>query len=497
MNRPIKRVVIAVVVLFGLLIGNATYVQFVKADSLRNNSNNSARLRLIEYSQPRGDILAGDKVIATSTKTDDRLKYLRTYPDGKVYATVTGYAGIYSSWGMEHLEDPILSGSDSRLTVNHLKEFFTGKSPQPGNVELTIDPQAQEAAYAAMAKQTGAVVALNPQTGEILALVSTPSYDPNTLTSHDTDADTKAYDALDHDKSQPLLDRAISQTYPPGSIFKTVIAAAALSAGKKPSDRIPAVDGLTLPGSTHVLHNFDNESCGNGQTDTLINAYAISCNTAFAQLGLDLGAPAVQAEAEKFGITGKGMSVPLTVAGSCLGPPKDDGSCDNTISDQAKLAESSIGQQDVRVTPLQGAMLAAAVANGGTLMQPYLVKDVTAADGTVIDKTTPKVMSHPMTPDVASELNTMMEAVVNSGTGTAAQIDGVQVAGKTGTADNAPGAAPHAWFIGYAPAKNPQVAVAVLIEHGGVAGNETTGGLAAAPIAKKVIEAVLADSGGR
>lgn len=487
MNKPLGRVVIAMMVLFVLLIGNATYTQYVHADALKNNSHNS-RVLLSEYDHPRGNIVAGSHNIASSKATNDSLKYLRTYADGPLYAPVTGfYSLVYGANGMEHAENDVLAGTDDRLALSRLSDLFTGRSPKGGNAVLTIDPRAQQAAYSAMAKQTGAVVALDPKTGAILAMVSTPSYDPNKLSTHDSASITKNYKRYLNDPTDPMLDRAISQTYPPGSVFKTIVSAAALKDGIKPNQQIPAPDGLPLPQSSHVLHNFDGETCGNGQTDTFTHALTISCNTAFAGLGLKLGAQKIKDEAQAFGINDGGFSMPLTVAGSSTGP----------IPDEAKLAESSIGQQDVRITPLQGAMIAAAIGNGGTLMKPYLVKQIQANNYSVVDSTSPSKMSQPMSSSDADKLTKMMETVVSApdGTGRAAQIPGVQVAAKTGTADNAVGKPPHAWFVGFAPANNPKVAVAVLIEHGGVNGNETTGGEAAGPVAKAVMQAVLAGGG--
>lgn len=486
MNKPLRRVVWAMVVLFGLLMANITYVQYVKADSYRNNSAN-ARVLLSEYDHARGNIVVGTHPVASSKETQDRLKYLRTYSDGPLYAPVTGYYSlVYGSAGMEHRENAVLAGTDDRLALSRLSDLLTGRTPKGGNAVLTIDAKAQQAAYSAMAKQTGSVVALDPRTGAILAMVSTPSYDPNELTSHHPSQIRSDYQRLLKAPGDPMLDRAISQTYPPGSVFKVIVSAAALASGIEPKDTIPAPTGYPLPQSTHVLHNFAGESCGNGQTDTLIDALTISCNTAFAKLGVRLGEQKIRDQAAKFGIEDKGFTMPLSVAGSSIGD----------IPSAASLALSSIGQQDVRITPLQGAMIAAAVANGGTLMQPYLVKRIQANNFSVVDSTDPKSLGEVMSPDVADKLTTMMTSVVNNGTGKPAQIPGVQVAAKTGTADNAPGAAPHAWFVGFAPAKNPKVAVAVLIEHGGVNGSETTGGLAAGPVAKQVMQAVLAERGG-
>ncbi|HVX46967.1 MAG TPA: penicillin-binding transpeptidase domain-containing protein [Mycobacteriales bacterium] len=485
MNKPLRRVVTAMLVMFGLLIANTTYVQFVKADDYRDDSANP-RVLLTEYSHPRGNILVDKKPVATSVKTKDRLEYQRTYPQGPLYAPATGfYSLVYGGTGIENVENDVLAGTDDRLAFSRLSDLFTGHDLKGGNVELTLNAKAQQAAYQAMAKQTGAVVALNPKTGAILAMVSTPSYDPSVVSTHDSAEITKNYKKLIDDPTDPMLNRALRQTYPPGSTFKTVISAAALKAGYKPSDRVPAPDAYQLPTSTHLLHNFDGESCGDGKTDTLAHALEMSCNTAYAELGVKLGKQKVVDEAKEFGIDDKNFSVPLSTAGSSVGD----------IPDDSALAESSIGQQDVRITPLQGAMIAAAVANHGTLMKPYLVKQIEASNFSVIDSTDPQQLSEPMSSGDADELTSMMEGVVQGpdGTGKSAQIPGIKVAGKTGTADNAPGKPPHAWFIGFAPADDPQVAVAVLIEHGGVAGNETTGGEAAAPIGKAVMQAIIGD----
>lgn len=486
MNKPIRRIVIAVLVLFGALIANLTYVQFVEANSLATNPANS-RVLLGEYEHPRGNIVADQVAIASSTATKDRLKYLRTYSQGQVFAPVTGfYSLVYGPAGIERAENSVLAGTDDRLALRRLSDLFTGRDPKGGNVVLTISRKAQETAYEAMAKQTGAVVALDPRTGAILAMVSTPSYNPNLLSSHDPDKIRAAYNRLINAPGDPLLDKAIAQTYPPGSTFKTVVAAAALKAGRTPQTQLQAPTALTLPQTSHQLHNFDGEQCGNGQTDSMIDALTISCNTAFAKLGMDLGEKAVRQQSEAFGIDDQSFQMPLTVAGSSIGD----------IPSAAALALSSIGQQDVRLTPLQAAMIASAIGNKGELMSPYLVKQIQAPDLTVVDTTKPQPKGQAVSPKVAGELTTMMKSVVDNGTGKPAQIPGVSVAGKTGTADNAPGKAPHAWFIGFAPANNPKVAVAVIIEHGGVAGNETTGGLAAAPVGKAVMQAVLAQQGG-
>jgi peptidoglycan glycosyltransferase len=495
MNRPIRRVCVFVGILLLALLINLNFVQVFNASSYRDNPDNR-RVLLDEYKHQRGSIIVSGTTIATSVHTDDSLTYLRKYPEpaAPAYANITGYDSFdYGETGIEAAEDGVLSGDDDRLFVQRLTNLITGRDPRGGNVILTLNAKAQLAAYTALGNRRGAVVALDPSTGAILAAVSTPSFDPNKLSSHSGDTNQAAYNTYNNDVlNQPLLNRAFSQTYPPGSVFKVVVSAAALKNGRTPSTEIPAKNKITLPGTSQTLENFDGEQCGNGKTDTLDNALTISCNTAFAQLGMDLGLQTIQNEAALFGIDGNDFTDPLPVAGSTLGD----------IQGQAQLAQSSIGQLNVRITPLQAAMLSAAVANQGQLMKPYLVAEEQAPNLAVLHRATPTVQNTVMTPEQASELNSMMVDVVNKGTGTAARIPGIQVAGKTGTADNGPQRlngtyvnAPHAWFTGFAPANNPRIAVAVIIENGGVDGNETTGGLAAAPVAQAVMTAYLKSIG--
>jgi penicillin-binding protein A len=476
-NAPLRKVAISVLVLFTLLIVNVNYIQVVRSDELRENNSNTRQLA-DEYSRERGSIVVDGSEVALSTPTDDRLKYLRQYPAAELYAPVTGYYSvIYNKTGIEDAENDLLAGSDPRLTLRRLADLFTGRDPAGGNVELTIDSAAQEAAMTGLADVTGAVVALDPSTGAILALASTPTFDPNQLSSHDPAAIRAYREQLTDDQ---LTNQAISQRYSPGSIFKVVVSAAALASGDyTPDTPIPAPDLLTLPGTSTTMENFDGESCNGGADQPLIDALTISCNTAFAQLGIDLGEDSVREMAEAFGIDDEGFEMPLQVAPSKLGDIEND----------AQLGISSIGQQDVQLTPMQGAMIASAIANDGTLMKPYLVSEVQAPDLTVIDKTDPEELGQPVSPEVANQLTDMMVSVVENGTGRRAQIDGVQVAGKTGTAENA--ADDHSWFIGFAPADDPKIAVAVFVRNGG-----RTGGDISAPIAKSVIEAYLEGQGG-
>ena len=487
MNRPLRRVAAACVVLFALLMLNANWVQVVKADDYRDDPRNS-RVLLRTYERERGAIAvaqpdgSGRAAVAESTRTDGPLTWLRTYPGGPEYAHVTGYYSlVHGRTGLERSEDQVLSGEDDRFFVRRLSDTITGREPEGGNIITTLDAAAQEAAYDALGDNRGAVVALDPRTGAVLAMVSKPSFDPTRLSSFEP-ADIRSYYAeLTEDTSDPLLNRTISRTYPPGSTFKVVTAAAALSSGDVTVEtRIPSPRELDLPQTTATLRNFGGSSCG-GETITLPEAMRISCNTSFGSLGLSLGADRIREQAEAFGFGDDSLRVPTTVATSVF--PDDP--------NEPQTAQSAIGQFDVRVTPLQMAMVAAGVANDGEVMKPYLVREVQAPDLSRLDQADPEVLERAVDEDVADELTAMMELVVSDGSGVRAQIDGVRVAGKTGTAQHAEGRPPHAWFIGFAPADDPQVAVAVVVEDGGSFGSEATGGALSAPVARRVMSAVL------
>jgi peptidoglycan glycosyltransferase len=479
MNRPLRKVAVAALVLFVALLVNSNVVQVGEASSLRANPHD-VRVLYGEYSAQRGPIVVGGKEVARSVPTTDSLKYLRTYPYGSLYAPVTGYYSLpLDTAGIEQSADPVLAGTDNRLFVSRIAREISGRTPQGGSVVLTLNAAAQRAAYDGLKAtgKRGAVVALDPSTGAILALVSYPSYDPTVLSTHNSAADTKAYHSLLADPGDPLLDRALDQTYPPGSTFKVVTTAAALSSGLlTPSSLVDAPNALSLPQTSHQLTNFAGETCGSGGRITLTVALTVSCNTAYGGIGLKLGAAAVSKQASQFGF-GQSLSVPLAAAAS-------------HYSDSAtgpNVAYAAIGQDNDDVTPLQMAMVAAGIGNRGEVMKPYLVAESRAPDATVLSRTSPHSLSQAVTPRVAGELTTMMQQVVAApnGTGNAARIPGVAVAAKTGTAENVPGQPTHAWFISFAPAQQPKVAVAVIVEHGG------QGGVAAAPIAKSVMCAVL------
>ncbi|MCV7084072.1 D,D-transpeptidase PbpA, partial [Mycolicibacterium insubricum] len=470
-----------------LLLLNATFTQVFNADGLRADPRNQ-RVLLDEYSRQRGQITAGGQLMAYSESTDNRYRFLRSYPNPLVYAPVTGFYSLsYSSTGLERAEDAILNGSDQRLFGQRLVDFFTARDPRGGNVDTTIVPEVQQAAWQAMQQGCngpckGAVVALEPSTGKILALVSSPSYDPNPLASHNEAEQSAAWEALQKDPASPMTNRAIAETYPPGSTFKVVVTAAALESGISVNEQLTSAPSIQLPDSNSRLENFAGTPCGPGPTASLHDAFAKSCNTAFVQLGTRLGTDALRRAATAFGLDSPTEPIPLQVAGSTVG----------AIPDAAALAMSSIGQKDVALTPLQNAQVAAAVANGGLMMKPYLVADLKGPDRVSLQATTPTEQRRAVSPDVATKLTDLMVAAEQSTQQTGA-IPGVQIASKTGTAEHGTDprhTPPHAWYIAFAPARAPKVAVAVVVEDGGQR-LSATGGAVAAPIGRAVIAAAL------
>ncbi len=491
MNRALRRISIAVLVMFVLLLININYLQGFEAASLANEPGNSRAFYAAQNQYERGSIMTIDGVTIAASKPssnpNDAIKYQRYYTDGPVYAPVTGYDTLYSQTGIEGLENSLLSGSGSALTVRNFIDLLTGKPRKGATVTLTINSRAQIAAYDALAAlgKPGAVVAIDPKTGAILAMASYPSYNPNVLATHNGSQLNAADEALLKNPSQPLLNRALQETSPPGSTFKIVTSSAFLT--QNPNDTtqtsVASPTVLTLPQTTHVLTNNDGEVCGNGSGQApLITAFAQSCDTTFGQIGENLGPAALNAMAEKFGMNDPNLTIPLGVAASNYVIP----------ASKALTAYSAIGQYSDTVTPLQEAMLAAAIANGGVLMRPYLVQQVTASDLSTVQTTTPSILSQPVSASVAGDVAQMMLAVVQDPDGTAYDFNsnaegGLVIAGKTGTAQNGVNntGLNDAAFTCFAPFSNPQIAVGVIIQGGGY------GATAAAPIAVQVIKAFL------
>ncbi|VXC52822.1 penicillin-binding protein 2 [Aeromicrobium sp. 9AM] len=488
MNRPIRNIAIACLVLFVALLVNINYVQFVEADSL-NAKNGNKRVINEEFSRDRGAILVDGQPVAESVKSKDDYKFQRRYPDGGLYAPLTGFFSyVYGRGGLENSQNSVLSGSDNRLFVNRVVDLVSNKQPKGGSVELTIDPLAQKAAAEGLerlGKNTkGSVVALDPQTGAILAMVNQPSYNPNRLASHDFSAVQKSWDALTKDKNQPMINRGTQQTLPPGSTFKLVTAAAALEDGVVDNidDQIKAGSRLTFPGIQYTLPNENGGNCG-GDRITFERALNVSCNVAFGALAGKIGQKRLAEQAAKFG----------------FGTDPLDGLAANasrfTVGDNKleapQLAQSGIGQYEVAATPLQMAMVAAGIANGGDVMKPYVVKTVRSPNLRVLERGNPERLSQAMSSSNAAKLREMMISTVNVGTATSAKIAGVEVGAKTGTAQSTADRPPYAWFVSFAPAKDPKVAVAVLVESSDTARDEIAGGRLAGPIARSVMEAVL------
>jgi penicillin-binding protein A len=485
-NRPIRAMAVFCMLLFLALLLNATYVQYFRADAL-NNRDGNRRVIDAQFSRERGPILVGGDPVAASRPVDDRYQYQRRYAQPFRYAHLTGYFSyIYGASAVEANQNEILSGSDSRLFVDRVVDLVSNTQPQGGSVSLTIDAAAQAAAYdgvRALGPETeAAVVAIDPTTGRLLAMVSNPTYDPNLLASHDLDAVRDNYERLIAAPGNPLFNRAIQETYPPGSTFKLVTSAAALESGRyTPSTRVRGGTSLRLPGTSTDLPNSGGSDCG-GERISLTQALMVSCNVSFAALGLDLGRDALAEQASAFGF---GQEYLQGLGGQATSVFPEDLNEPNT-------ALSAIGQFEVRATPLQMAQVVATIANNGQGMRPYLVDEVRAPDLSVLEKTGPEEMpERAMSAQSASALTQMMVEVVDQGTGTTAQIPGIKVAGKTGTAQSAADRPPYAWFVSFAPADDPQVAVAVLVEDAGVARDTISGSGLAAPIAKRVMEAVL------
>ncbi|WP_205473044.1 penicillin-binding protein 2 [Nocardioides sp. SYSU D00038] len=487
MNKPIRTISIFCLFLFLALMVNATYLQYWKAEDYNDNALNR---RVIEaaYSRERGAILVGREPIAESLPVKDKYKFQRTYPTPFLYAPVTGYFSFFDQTGIERSQNGILSGEDSKLFVTNLVDLLSNEEGKGGNVQLTLDPDAQRAAYdgldALNGDVEGAVVALEPRTGKILAMASLPTFDPNKLAAHDLGAVGDAYDRLNDAESEPLVNRGIQKTLPPGSTFKLVTAAAAMTyADYSADDDVPGGPTFQLPETSGESGVIDNEgrSCGSGKIP-FGQAMAQSCNTTFAQLALEVGADRMRDQAEAFGFNSRYLED--------LGPQAVSQFPDEM--GRAQTGQTGIGQFDVRATPLQMAMVAAAIGNQGTVMQPYIVDEVQTPDLRTLDKTEPRELSQAVSSSVADGLTQLLVETVREGTAGPAAIPGVEVAGKTGTAqsgiDDVP---PYAWFVSFAPAQDPEVAVAVMIESADYERGEIAGGLLGGPIARAVMEAVL------
>ncbi|MBG6212582.1 MAG: penicillin-binding protein 2 [Cryobacterium sp.] len=481
MNRELKRVSIVVMLMFVALLSSTSIVQAFQADNLSADPRNTRTL-FDSYQVERGAILVAGEPIAQSMPADDDFKFLRTYTNPDLYAPITGYfPNNGEPTGLEFALNAELTGNSNSQFFDKISALVTGQDPKGAAVEVTIDPVAQQAAWDALGDFTGSVVVTEPATGRILAMVSKPSFNPNLLTVHNNAEVTASYDGLLADQNDPLINRALNALNPPGSVFKLVVTTAALESGKyTPESSFPNVAVYTAPGTTSQIENSSRGTCGAGETVTLATALRLSCNIPFAELGVELGDTAIRETAEKFGFNSN-YGIPINVTKSTYPRGLDD----------PQTAQSAFGQFDVRVTPLQMAMVSGAIANGGVVMAPNLVQEILAPNLSAIETFKPVELGRVMSAETAATLTGMMINGVQDGAASNARIDGVDVAGKTGTAQNGSTDPFTLWFTGFAPANDPQYAITVLVENGGGMGQTGFGNLLAAPVAQKVLEAVL------
>ena len=481
MTPEIRRVANVILLMFLSLFIAASAMQVVNADSLNNDSRNQ-RAVFDGYKTQRGSILVDNKPIAESLASSDAYHFLRKY-SGVQYSSLTGFYSLYQGrTGLENSLDNSLRGDNSAQFFEQLNALFSGNPVTGASVELSIDEKVQQVAWDALGDNKGAVIAMDPTTGRIIAMVSKPGFDANLLSTHNTSDAASNYKNLLTRADAPLINRAISgNLYAPGSVFKLVVASAAFESGKyTPESTLPNPPKYTLPGTKTVITNSGESKCGGAPTVSIATALKLSCNIPFAQLGIALGQDAISAQAKKFGF-GDSVSIPM----------KSTASVYPTGMNESQTGLSSFGQFDVRVSPLQMLMVSASIANGGIQMQPYLVDQVFTSNLTLLQETKPVQIRRSISTSTAESVKKMMIAAVAHGVSSNGAIPGVVVAGKTGTAENGVGQPYTLWFTGFAPANNPKVAIAVVVENGGGFGQSGRGNSVAAPIARKVMQAVL------
>ena len=462
-RRNIYKTAIFSLSLLIVLLGYVSYIQIFQSDTLafhplnRRSAEASTRVE-------RGQIIDSNGKVLAESKLSDQHEYKREYPYGVLFAHIVGYDNPkYGKTGVESTFDGFLSGQiNPEHRLGAIGQLFANKA---GNkVTLTIDARLQQTAAQALGSNRGAIVALSPKTGAILAMVSKPSFNPNTLEDD--------WSSVSQAASSPLLNRASQGLYPPGSIIKVLVAETALAEQKATVDRQFICSGQLAIGPDYTLPEANNRAHGKLNLE---QALAVSCNVTFGQLALDLGRSKMAKNFERYGLN-QSLSSDIQENASRLP--------DFAKLSDGDLAQTGIGQGSLLVTPLRMAMLASTFANKGIIMKPYVVQKITAPDGSILKETSPSVWLSPVDEKLAQLVAGMMVSVVNEGTGSAAALRGIQVAGKTGTAEN-PHGAPHAWFIGFAPADDPQIAIAVIIENAG------SGGGVAAPVARQVLAQAL------
>lgn len=489
MDKPIRRVAIFGLLLFFGLMAQVNYVQGGQAEDLRNDDRNSRQFA-DTFKTPRGTISAGGVVLVTSPKSGKE-KYGRAYKEGPIFAPVTGFfGGSGSASQVERAYNSLLSGKDKRITQQRWFDTFIGKKPDGANVELSINPQAQRTAYEALRSQTqegrrGGAVVIDIKTGALRVAASWPSFDPNEVAPQTGEKGAKRLAQLDSARGviKPLTDNALSQTFPPGSSFKAVTSAVGMENLGLTESSTVNTGPLILPESGRPLPNsHDHGNCGSQAP--LKGAFAESCNTSFGKMALDLGIQQLSDGAGKFGFGEQVKVEPDFPAAKSDVPVSIQGADGKTIpTGKDGTARSGIGQENVRATPLQMAMVAAAIANDGKIMNPYVVQKVRAKDQSELYNASPKEFGQGMKADTAEQLRDMMRAVVSEGT--AKNLQGRNIAGKTGTAEQGSGIPNSRWFVGFGPVENPRYAFAVITEGPG------DGATNAGPVAAAIMAQVL------
>lgn len=479
MKPTLTKLVIAFGIALLLLLGNLTYLQVFDAASLNNRADNKRSL-FKQYDIDRGAIIISGQPVAYSVKTTGRFKFERRYVSPAFTHPVGYLSAIYGAAGIEQSENQLLSGAADSLAVDRLRQLLDGGARRGGSVSLTINAAAQQLAYELLGNRTGAVVAIEPKTGKILISASSPSFDANLLATTNAETMQSSWNKLIADPTQPLLNRAYAETWAPGSTFKLIVAAAALESGRyTPSTKISAPASYQIPGTKRTIRNWQGAACSTTGEVTLLEALQVSCNTAFARIANELGQNQIAKTAAAFGFD---SNFGLAGAVKSVFPAN---------LDAGQLALSALGQFDVRATTLQMAQVAAAIGNEGVVMKPILIDQVFAPNLTLLRNSDPDVFSRAIKPATANAITEMMTAVVSRGTGSNARISGIDVAGKTGTAETSEGLPAHAWFVGFAPAQSPKIAIAVILAGGSASSNQTSqevsGNQLAAPIAQRLL----------
>jgi penicillin-binding protein A len=486
-NRQIRRLTVGLLVCFTVVFIQLNVVQIVRADRYNEDTAND-REAVRDFSRDRGAIITADQVIvAESIDSNDRFKKQRRYPTGDLFGHVTGYLSfVYGSDGVERTYNDVLAGRTAELQLENLDELFSDRT-NVGDVVLTLRRDLQEVARQALGEREGSVVLLDPRSGAVQAMWSFPSYDPNMLASHDFEAVGAIRTLLLADPRNPLLANSYRENYLTGSTFKVVTASAALESGIYTLDSFfPPTDSYTPPQTDNPIQNYEGTTCGG----TFVDVFRRSCNTAFAEMSVTLGPDIMVDKAQDYGFNGRPpFDLPRPAVSTF-------GTVEFFEDNIPLLAIGGFGQGETKASPLQMALVAAGVANGGVIMEPYVVAETRGPDGNVLDRTEPTAWRTAIEPDLAATMRDLMVEVVNDGTARCCMqlANGVQAAAKTGTAQLNPEGAPpasHAWIIAFAPAEAPRYAIAVMVK----AAPEVTagtGGTVAGPIARQVLDAALA-----